>query len=153
MNLNKVSLIGRVTKDPEVKSLPSGIQVSSFSLATNRVWKDKNGEKQESTDFHNLISFGKQAETIGQYVTKGQLLYIDGRLQTRTWEDKDGKKNYRTEIVLENFQFGPKAQGSSSRQQENEEEFDEPKKKPSKRVEVDTVEYPSDDINPSDIPF
>lgn len=138
MNLNSASIIGRITRDPEVKALPSGVQVCSFSMATNRTWKDKEGQKQESTTFHNIVAFGKQAEVIGQYVKKGQLLYVQGRMETRSWEDKEsGKKMYRTEIIVENFQFGPKAAGASH------DDVDE--------APEDNV--PEGDINPEDIPF
>lgn len=137
MNLNQVNLIGRVTKKPELKALPSGIKTCSFSLATNRNWKDKEGAKKEDVEFHNLVSFAKTAETIAQWVEQGQLLFVTGRLQTRMWEDKEGgKKNYRTEIVIEQFQFGPKAgtAGSTAHSQEDDQ-------------------TPPEDINPEDIPF
>jgi single-strand DNA-binding protein len=85
MYLNKAILIGNLTKDPEMKSLPSGIKVSSFSVATNRVWKDKNGAKQESVDYHNIVVFGKQAEIVSQYLKKGSSILVEGRMQTRSW--------------------------------------------------------------------
>lgn len=110
MNLNKVILIGNITKDIEVKYLPSGISVTSFGLATNRKWKDKDGNKQEQAEFHNIIAFGKQAEVLKQYCSKGDQLFIEGRLQTRNWDKEDGTKAYRTEVILENFQFGNKAE-------------------------------------------
>lgn len=166
MNLNKVHLIGRVTKDPELKKLPSGSAVCSFSLATNRTYKDKNGQKVENTDFHNLVAFGKTAEVIAQYVVKGQLLYTDGRLQTRTWADKTSGKNlYRTEIILENFQFGPKAgQGQPERQKSGNTSKTayKSKEEQDKDEEYDNYNEPaggksdyadSEDINPEDIPF
>lgn len=107
MYLNKATLIGNLTREPELKALPSGMKVTSFSLATNRTWKDNNGVKQEAVEYHNVIAFGKQAEVIAQYCTKGKQLLIEGRIQTRSWE-KDEVKHYRTEIVVENFQFGNK---------------------------------------------
>ena len=103
MYLNKAIVIGNLTRDPEVKSLPSGIQVATFSLATNRVWKDKNGVKQENVDYHNVVVFGRQAETVGQYLKKGSSALVEGRMQTRSWEGQDGVKKYRTEIVVENM--------------------------------------------------
>ncbi|MHB1330915.1 MAG: single-stranded DNA-binding protein, partial [Minisyncoccota bacterium] len=109
MYLNKALVIGNLTRDPEMKSLPSGIQVTSFSLATNRTWKDKNGAKQESVDYHNIVVFGRQAETVAQYLRKGSSVLVEGRMQTRSWEGTDGKKNYRTEIVADRVQFGPKS--------------------------------------------
>ena len=107
MYINKAMVYGNLTRDPEVKSLPSGMQVCSFSLATNRVYKDKDGKKQESTDYHNIAVFGRQAETCGQYLKKGAGAFVEGRLQTRSW-DKDGVKQYRTEIVADRVQFGPR---------------------------------------------
>ena len=114
MYLNKVFLIGNLTRDPELKALPTGTKVVSVALATNRVWKDQNGAKKESVEYHNVVAFGRQAETIAQYCKKGSSLYIEGRLQTRTWEGQDGKKNYKTEIILDSFQFGPKSGATSS---------------------------------------
>jgi single-strand DNA-binding protein len=128
MNLNKAIIIGRLVRDPELKALPSGQNVVSFSLATSRVWKDKAGAKKEDTEFHNMVAFGKQADTIAQYVKKGALLMVEGRLQTRSWE-ADNVKKYRTEIIVENFQFGPKAAnaGTSTAKKEDtkESELDE----------------------------
>ncbi|MFB6224981.1 MAG: single-stranded DNA-binding protein, partial [Candidatus Paceibacteria bacterium] len=110
MNLNKAYILGRVTQDPELKTLPSGSSVTSFGIATNRVWKDKEGNRQESTEFHNIVAFNRQAEVINQYAQKGTLLLVEGRLQTRSWEGQDGQKRYKTEIVAEQFQLGPKGQ-------------------------------------------
>jgi single-strand DNA-binding protein len=148
MYLNKVMIIGNLTRDPELKSLPSGVKVTSFSLATNRSWKDQNGAKQEATEFHNAVAFAKPAELIAQYCKKGSSLYIDGRLQTRSW-GKDGEKKYRTEIVVENFQFGPRASGAPGGASDTPRN-DKPAKDES---DVDTIEYPADDINAEDIPF
>src|SRR4029079_16473597 len=109
MYLNKAILIGNLTRDPELRSLPSGIKVCTFSLATNRVWKDKNGARQESADYHNVVVFGRQAETVAQYMKKGSSILVEGRMQTRSWDDKtSGEKKYRTEIVADRTQFGPK---------------------------------------------
>src|SRR3989304_10294462 len=114
MYLNKAIIIGNLTRDPELRSLPSGVKVCSFALATNRVWKDKNGVRQESADYHNIVAFGRQAETVAQYMKKGSSMLIEGRIQTRSWEDKtSGEKKYRTEIVADRTQFGPK-RGSTS---------------------------------------
>lgn len=113
MYLNKAFIYGNLTRDPEVRSLPSGIQVTSFSIATNRVWKDKDGAKQENVEFHNIVVFGRQAETSAQYLKKGSSALIEGRIQTRSWE-ADGQKKYRTEIVADRVQFGPRPGGGSS---------------------------------------
>jgi len=114
MYFNKAIIIGNLTRDPEMRALPSGIQVTSFSVATNRVWKDKNGAKQENTDYHNVVVFGRQAETAAQYLKKGASVLVEGRMQTRSWDDKtSGEKKYRTEIVADRVQFGPRREGGS----------------------------------------
>ena len=110
MYLNKVYLYGNLTRDPEMKSLPSGSKVTQFSLATNRVYKDQSGARQEQTEYHNIVVFGRQAETSAQYLKKGQGVLIEGRIQTRSWDDKTtGEKKYRTEIIADAVQFGPKS--------------------------------------------
>ena len=147
MYLNKAIVIGNLTRDPELRSLPSGIKVCSFSLATNRVWKDKNGAKQENTDYHNVVVFGRQAETVAQYMKKGSSILVEGRMQTRSWDDKDGTKKYRTEIVADRTQFGPRAGGSTGGS------ASPAPAKEAKGEELDSIEYPEEDINPEDIPF
>jgi single-strand DNA-binding protein len=150
MYLNKAFLYGNLTRDPELKALPSGSQVASFGLATNRTYKDKNGVKQEATEFHNIVAFGRTAEVIAQYMKKGRPIFVEGRIQTRSWDDKEsGKKNYRTEIVVDNFQFGADAKGggspSASRGPANDEQ-------PAPK-DADEIKYPDEEINPEDIPF
>ena len=104
MNLNKAEIIGNLTRDPQVKTLASGTPLASFSVATNRIWKDYKSKKQrESTEYHNVIAWGKLAEIIGKYLKKGGKVYVDGRLQTRSWEDKDKNKRQKTEIVADNL--------------------------------------------------
>jgi len=104
--VNKVILVGNLGRDPEVRSTPSGQPVASFSLATERRWKDKNGQRQKETEWHNVVVWGKQAEIAGQYLTKGKQIFLEGRLQTRSWDDKQtGEKKYRTEVVCDNFQM------------------------------------------------
>jgi single-strand DNA-binding protein len=101
-SLNKVILIGNVGKDPEMRYSPSGLAIATFSMATSESWKDKDtGDKKEKTEWHKIVAFGKTAEIIGQYNTKGDFLYIEGKIQTRDWEDKDGVKRYTTEIVAQ----------------------------------------------------
>lgn len=149
MYLNKAIVIGNLTRDPELRSLPSGIKVCTFSLATNRVWKDKNGARQESTDYHNIVVFGRQAETVAQYMKKGSSILVEGRMQTRSWDDKNsGEKKYRTEIVADRTQFGPKggATGGGGTTSAGS-------KAPAAEGDVDAIEYPEEDINPEDIPF
>ena len=147
MYLNKAIIIGNLTRDPEVKALPSGIKVASFSVATNRVWKDKNGVKQENVDFHNIVVFGRQAEIVGQYMKKGSSILVEGRMQTRSWDDAAGVKKYRTEVVADRIQFGPRKEGGSFESHAPSPAGDDHKKA------LDTIEYPEEEINPEDIPF
>jgi len=156
MYLNKVFLIGNLTRDPELRAIPSGTKVVQLGLATNRVWKDQSGARKEATEYHNVVAFGRQAETLAQYCKKGSSLYIEGRLQTRSWEGQDGKKNYRTEIVLDTFQFGPKATGmgggtgqSAAPTRQGDSEAPQKDAQP----DLDTIEYPEEEINLEDIPF
>jgi single-strand DNA-binding protein len=147
MYLNKAIVIGNLTRDPELRALPSGIKVCTFSLATNRVWKDKNGTRQESADYHNVVVFGRQAETVAQYMKKGSSILVEGRMQTRSWDDKNsGEKRYRTEIVADRTQFGAKGSGQSGGGTKA------PTAAPA-NDEMDSIEYPEEDINPEDIPF
>jgi single-strand DNA-binding protein len=149
MYLNKAFLYGNLTRDPELKALPSGSNVASFGIATNRTFKDKNGAKQEATEFHNIVAFGRTAEVIAQYCKKGRPLFIEGRIQTRSWDDKEtGKKNYRTEIVVDNFQFG--ADGGKPGTGAGNNAADEQPAPPS---EGEAIKYPDEEINPEDIPF
>ncbi|OHA83482.1 MAG: single-stranded DNA-binding protein [Candidatus Yonathbacteria bacterium RIFCSPLOWO2_01_FULL_47_33b] len=153
MYLNKAIVYGNLTRDPELKSLPSGIKVTSFSVATNRVWKDKAGAKQESVDYHNIVLFSKLAELAAQYLKKGSSVLIEGRMQTRSWDDATGKK-YRTEIIGDSMQFGPRAAGGPG-----EGGYSAPSAASSSKSasapapELETIEYPEEDINPDDIPF
>jgi len=104
--VNKVILIGNLGRDPEVRTTPNGQTVASFTLATSRKWKDKDGNRQEQTEWHNIVVWGRSAETAGQYLVKGKQLYVEGRLQTRSWEDRtSGEKRYKTEVVCDNFQM------------------------------------------------
>lgn len=153
MYINKVFLFGNLTRDPELRALPSGMNVASFSVATNRVYKDRDGKKQEQTDFHNVVVFGRQADTINQYLKKGSSVFVEGRMQTRSWE-KDGKKNYRTEVIADRVQFGPRGTGGggggggrSTGGQEEDAGFDQG------AAAGPGIDYPKDEINPDDIPF
>ena len=103
--VNKVILIGNLGRDPEVRTTPSGQTVASFSLATSRRWRDRDGNRQEQTEWHNIVCWGRQAEIAGQYVKKGRQLYVEGRLQTRDWVDPQGVKHYKTEIICRTFQL------------------------------------------------
>ena len=140
MNINKAIIFGNITADLELKNLPSGMSVVNFSIATNRYWKDKEGNKQESTEFHNVVLFGRIAEIAAQYLKKGSSIYVEGRLQTRSWE-ADGVKKYRTEIIGENMQLGPRRDSSTGSEQPS-----------SNSKGTSEQDYP-EEINPDDIPF
>jgi len=104
--VNKVILVGNLGRDPEVRTTPTGQPVASFSIATNRKWKDRDGNRQEQTEWHNIVCWGRQAEVAGEYLSKGKQIYVEGRLQTRSWEDRQsGEKKYKTEIICDNFQM------------------------------------------------
>lgn len=152
MYINKALIYGNLTRDPELRSLPSGIQVTSFSVATNRVYKDKDGNKKEQADFHNIVVFGRQAETAAQYLKKGAGVFVEGRMQTRSWDDKDGTKKYRTEIVADRVQFGPRSAGGGS-YSGNSAIGVGVKSKGNDQPSEDAIEYPKEEINPDDIPF
>jgi len=167
MNLNKAFVVGRLTRDPEQRTMPNGRQVSNFGIATNRIWTDReSGKKQEQVEFHNIVAFGKLAEICNQYLNKGQLILIEGRIQTRSWDDQDGNKRSRTEIIAETMQMGPKAGGRTAPEAQQEtaeeipevsiDEIEEPKKKKSKKSQPKSGKDNSRDeeeIDVKDIPF
>jgi single-strand DNA-binding protein len=148
MYINKVMIYGNLTRDPELRALPNGGNVASFGVATNRVFKKQDGSRQEATEFHNVVVFGRQAETVAQYLKKGSAAYIEGRIQTRSWESPEKGKQYRTEIIAERVQFGPKGAGTSGTPHSSGKAQDE-----QKAPKEDVIEYPEEDINPDDIPF
>ncbi len=144
MNVNKAIILGNLTRDPEVKTIPSGQTVASFSIATNRFWTDKtSGEKKKSAEYHNVIAWGRLAEIAQQFLTKGGLVYIEGRLQTKNWEDQQGNKKYKTEIVAEKMQLGPRGSGSVSNVSDGKKDTETPEEHTSS----------SEDINVEEIPF
>lgn len=120
MDLNRATILGRLTRDPEVKTTPTGRSVATLGIATNRVWTDQSGAKQEKVEFHNCVLWGKIAEIAGQYLSKGRRIYVEGRLQTRDWTGTDGVKRYRTEIIVDNMIMldGPRGQASGTTQAE-----------------------------------
>lgn len=144
MYLNRAIIVGNLTRDPELRSLPSGVQVAAFGVATNRVWRDKNGAKQEATDYHNVVVFGRQAETVSQYLRKGSGILVEGRMQTRSWDGPDGTKKYRTEIVADRIQFGPRREGAPAA-----DKGESSQESPSDEA----IEYPEENVNIDDIPF
>jgi len=140
MNVNKAIVMGNLTRDPETRTLPSGQAVTSFSLATNRFWTDKeSGEKKKQAEYHNIIAWGRLGEISQQFLKKGSLVYIEGRLQTKNWQDPQGNKKTRTEIVAEMLQLGPRPGGAGAEQTKQE--------KPTEEAPV------SDEINVEEIPF
>lgn len=146
MNLNKAFLIGNLTRDPEIRNLPSGQPVASFGMATNSFYT-KDGQRQQQAEFHNVVLFGRLAEIAQQYLTKGSLTMIEGRIQTRSWQGQDGQKKWRTEIVGERLQLGPRASGGGVPAAPNRNSTT-----PEKEA-IDTIEYGEDNMNPDDIPF
>ncbi|MBI2463210.1 MAG: single-stranded DNA-binding protein [Candidatus Spechtbacteria bacterium] len=165
MNLNKAFVLGRLTRDPESRSTPSGQQVCNFSIATSRIWYDQARQKQEKTEFHNIVAWGRLAEIAGQYLTKGALVLVEGRIETRSWEDQTGVKKYRTEIIAENMQMGPRAQnagggaltqsqGASSSPMNNTAPVQSAPSQDIPTIESDTPYSNADDeIDVKDIPF
>ena len=160
MNLNKVFLIGRLTVDPQLRTTPGGQSVVTLSLATNRTWTDKNGKKQEDSQFHNVVVWGRQAEIVSQFLKKGSMIFVEGRLQTRTWQDSRGETRRTTEIISERVQLGPRSFGGgfregasfndttasqkfSARQDVSEEATDA----------LPEINVDSDEIKAEDIPF
>jgi single-strand DNA-binding protein len=109
MNFNKAIIIGNVVADPESRTTPSGQQVCSLRVATNRVWTDQSGTKQQKTEFHSVVLWRRLAEIASQYLKKGSMVLIEGRLETQSWDDQQGNKKYRTEIIAENMQLGPRS--------------------------------------------
>ena len=144
MNLNKVLILGRLTADPQLRTTPSGDQVATFSVATNRNWTDRSGGKKESTEFHNVVVWGRQAEIANQFLKKGGLVLIEGRLQTRSWEGKDGQMRKTTEIIGERIQLGPRKAGEVSQEGSSDKE---------KEAEMPSIDLEEGDIKPEDLPF
>ena len=114
LNLNKVFIIGRLTQDPEMRSTSTGQNVTTIKMATNRVWTDKSNQKQEATEFHTVVAWGRLGEIANQYLKKGGLVMIEGRMQTRSWVDKENNKRYTTEVIAESLQLGPRTASSFS---------------------------------------
>ncbi len=162
MNLNKVYLIGRLTNDPEIRTTPSGQMVCNFGLATNRTWNNREtGQKQEKTEFHNIVLWRRLAEIASQYLKKGGLVLIEGRIETRSWQDSSGAKRYKTEIIGENIQLGPRSAGAFSNQKPAAiPTTEEPQKQETLPQNVQQEEIPiieegkdEEEIDVKDIPF
>lgn len=150
MYINTALLFGNLTRDPELRAMPSGMNVANFSIATNRVFRDRDGKKQEQTDFHNIVVFGRQADIVAQYLKKGSSVFIEGRMQTRSW-DKNGEKHYRTEVVADRVQFGPRAGGGGGNTASHAAAPTDDM--PSEAASSGGIDYPREEINAEDIPF
>lgn len=145
MDLNKVMIIGRLTRDPEIRTTPTGQNVASFSVATSFNWTDQQGQKKEQTEFHNVVAWRKLADIIGQYLKKGSQVYIEGRLQTRSWDDKtSGQKRYRTEIVTDNMIMLARAGAGQPRTSEMGEARPEGAAEP--KSDIPDIQIDNDDI-------
>lgn len=147
MSLNRAMIIGNLTRNPELRTIPSGASVASFGVATNRSWTDKNGQKQEDAQFHNIVAWGKLAEICNQYLAKGRRVYVEGRLQTREWEGQDGVKRQRTEIIAENMVMLDRSPGTGAGSETR-----------APQAEADSTPPPhdsgsSDEVRLEDIPF
>jgi len=155
--MNKVIIAGNLTRDPELKSLPSGQKVANFSIATNRYWTDKaTGERKEAVEYHNIVVFGRQAETTAQYLKKGSQAMVEGRLQTRSWDDATtGQKKYRTEIMADRVQFGSRSSAPANMPSEDAGPAPESgpgTNDPEAGSQAPEVDYP-ENVNTEDIPF
>ena len=164
MNFNKAIIVGNLTQDPEVRTIPSGDKVANFSVATNRMWTDKTtGEKQQRAEFHNIVLWRRLAEIAEQYLNKGSLVLIEGRIETIKWEDKDGNTRYKTEIIGENMQMGPRRNGGGNNNSPKEESSkkndnkNEDKEEELPTIDADTPTSTStdddDEVDVKDIPF
>lgn len=149
MYINKAMIYGNLTRDPEMRALPSGMQVCTFGIATNRIYNDRDGNRQEATEFHNITVFGKTGENCAKFLHKGNSAYIEGMLRTNSWE-KDGVKHYRTEIVADRVQFGPKGGDGGASVPAGANNDNSASQGNNAPVLPD---YPTEEINPEDIPF
>lgn len=157
MNLNKVFILGRLTADPQLRATPAGQSVVSLSVATNRVWTDKSGTRKESTEYHNVVVWGRQAEIAAQFLKKGGLVLIEGRLQTRLWQDKQGQSRKTTDIICERLQLGPKPASGSFSKTESQlpEEINLTESSPELSVEeeIPVIDLEEEEIKAEDLPF
>lgn len=154
MNLNKAMIIGNIVRDPEMRSTPNGQNVTSFSVATNLVWTDQSGQKQEKVEFHNVVAWRRLAEIAGQYLKKGSKVYIEGRLQTRSWDDPTGAKKYRTEIIAENMIMLDRAGGGGDfESSNNSQNFSKPQAQNNFQASAPSQSNDEEEISVEDIPF
>lgn len=156
MNLNKAMIIGNATQDPELRTTPSGTSVTNFGVATNMIWTDQSGQKQEKVEFHNVVAWRRLAEICGQYLRKGSKVYIEGRLETRSWEDNSGHKNYRTEIIADNMIMLDRKSNAGSAPERTPMPTEEPPVHSSQSPAPDSnqsSDSSEEEINVEDIPF
>lgn len=149
MNLNKAFILGNLTRDPELRQTPNGQAVCSFGIATNRFYTDSTGQKQKQAEFHNIVAWGRQAEIVGQYLKKGSSVLVEGRLQTRSWQDPQGAKHWKTEIIAERVQLGPRP-GFGGQQEPADEKPQSTNEEPTPVIELPED---SEEIDPKNIPF
>lgn len=150
MNFNRAYILGNLTRDPELRQTPSGQSVATFGVATNSFFTDKTGQRQQRAEFHNIVVWGKQAEIANKFLKKGGLVFIEGRIQTRSWQDNQGQTRKTTEIVCERLQLGPRLGGAGMRDTESSSSGDVSQKKEENLPEINLEE---DDIKAEDIPF
>lgn len=154
MDLNKVIIVGRVTADPQLRTTPGGQSVTTIGVATNRTWTDKNNQKQEESEFHNVVLWGRQAEVATQFLTKGATVLIEGRLRTRSWTDKQGAQRRTTEIMSERMQLGPRPFGGGARGGKGEGASQGSAKEVAvPQDEIPVINLEEEEIKPEDIPF
>ena len=139
-------IIGRLTRDPEIRTTPSGAKVTSFGVATNFRWTDQQGQKKEQVEFHNVVLWRGLADVAERFLKKGSIVYVEGRLQTRSWDGQDGKKNYRTEIIAEKMQLGPKTSGGSTASGGSAATEQVSAEQPAATEEIPTIQISNDDI-------
>ncbi|MFA4831595.1 MAG: single-stranded DNA-binding protein [Patescibacteria group bacterium] len=150
MDLNRASLLGRLTRDPEIRTTPNGKTVANMTIATNRVWTDSAGARQEKTEFSNCVLWGRLAEIAGQYLSKGQQVYLEGRLETRDWVGNDGVKRYRTEVIVrELIMLGGRRSGAAAPAGES---FSDGAPVPTD-VEIPSIDLVEEEVKVEDIPF
>ncbi len=145
MNLNKVFILGRLTADPQLRATPTGHQVASFGVATNRIWNDKSGSRQQAVEYHNVVVWDRQAEIVSQFLSKGSLILVEGRLRTRTWQNQQGQNQRATEIIAERIQLGP-------RPNQKEGDFGLRATKADNK-ELPEINIDEEEIKPEDLPF
>ncbi len=159
MNLNKVFILGNLTRDPELRQTAGGQAVCSFGVATNRRYTDKSGQKQEQVEFHNLVAWGRTAEVIGQYLRKGSMVLVEGRLQTRSWQDQQGMKHWKTEVIVDQMQMGPRGSGSAGGGQRSSDGIAQSsspmqeQKSPEEQTPIIDIADEGEEIDVKDIPF